>query len=173
MLSKTSRPEAREHRPTALTSVGYKLFMSLLKDKMVMQEMNDHRVKALQSGYMKGRRLEENLFILSQIVEECYAEKKQLYVIAIDFRKAFDSVDREALVKVLMHFQCDPRLIDAVVNLYQGDKTVIHREGRYVGETEVNCGTRQGCTGSLQIFLMEVSMIVEQLIRSNMGIESG
>ena len=59
MIPKTKKPSAKEHRPIALTTVGYKLFMSMLKDRMVEQELNDPRIKSLQSGFMKGRRLED------------------------------------------------------------------------------------------------------------------
>ena len=35
MIPKTKKPEPKEHRPIALTNVGYKIFISLIKDKMV------------------------------------------------------------------------------------------------------------------------------------------
>ena len=41
-------------------------------------------------------------------------------MVAIDFDKAFDSVDRVALIRALIYYkcQCDPRLIDVVLDLY-------------------------------------------------------
>ena len=173
MIPKTGKPTAKEHRPIALTTVGYKLFMSLLKDRMVEQELTDFRVKSLQSGFMSGRRLEENTFILSQVVEECYQGRNELWVVAVDFSKAFDSVERGALVRALMKFGCEPRLIDVVVKLYERDKTRIFREGRELGEMEVQCGIRQGCTGSPQLFLMIVSQIIEDMLRDGQGYRSG
>ena len=35
MISKTRKPKPKDHRPVALTNVGYKIFMSLVKDKIV------------------------------------------------------------------------------------------------------------------------------------------
>ena len=32
MIPKTNKPRAREHRPIALTNVGYNLFMGLMKN---------------------------------------------------------------------------------------------------------------------------------------------
>ena len=35
MVQKTKKPEPKDHGPTALTNAGYKIFMSLAKDKIV------------------------------------------------------------------------------------------------------------------------------------------
>ena len=48
----------------------------------------------LQAGFTK-RRSADNLFMLNYCIEETYRRKKELYVISIDFRKAYDSVKRE------------------------------------------------------------------------------
>ena len=38
-----------------------------------------------------------------------------------------------------------------------------------MGDIEVMCGIRQGCTGSPQLFLMVIGMVIEQILRSGMG----
>ena len=35
MIPRTGNPTAKEHRPIALTNVGYKIFMGLVKSKLV------------------------------------------------------------------------------------------------------------------------------------------
>ena len=80
-------------------------------------------------------------------------------MVAIDFEKAFDSVEWVALVRSLMYDRCDPRLIDVVLDLYVGNRTEIWQNGILVGDTEVTGGIRQGCTGSPQLFVMVVNVI--------------
>ena len=46
-------------------------------------------------------------------------------MVAIDFEKAFDSVDRVALIRALMYYKCDPRFIDVVLDLHVGDRTEV------------------------------------------------
>ena len=89
-----------------------------------------------------------------------------MIVVSVDFCKASDSVDRGALVEALMFYKCDPRLIEVMVGLYCGDETIIHRAGRQMGKMEVKCGIRQCCTGSLQLFVMVISMIIEKFVKS-------
>lgn len=169
MIPKERKPEARQHRPIALTNISYKVFMGMVRDRLAGQRMSDERVSDLQAGFSEGRRLEDNLFLLEQCVEDCYRTKKELFMIAVDFSKAFDSVSRRALVEALMYYKCEPKLIEVIVSLYTGDKTTMSREGKQLGDVEVLNGIRQGCTGSPQLFVMVVGRIIEELVRSGMG----
>ena len=62
MILKTNKPRAREHRPIALTNVGYKLFMGLMKNKLVEHLDRNWLISDYQAGFTGGKRLEENLF---------------------------------------------------------------------------------------------------------------
>ena len=78
------------------------------------------------AGFTGGRRLEENMFIVRYCIEEAFRLGRRLIVVAIGFEKAaFDSVDRVASIRAMKYYKCDPRLINAVLDLYVGDKTEI------------------------------------------------
>ena len=64
MIAKTNKPKVKDHRPIALTNTSYKLTMNLIKDKLVEHIKSLGEVNVLQAGFAKGRRLEDNLFIL-------------------------------------------------------------------------------------------------------------
>ena len=71
----------------------------------------------MQSGFTKDRRVTDNLFILSYCIEESFKMKTPLYVIAIDFAKAFDSVNREQLIQALMSYKINSKIIDKIANI--------------------------------------------------------
>ena len=64
MISKTKKPTAKEHRPIALTNVGYKLFMGLVKDKLVQHLDRNRMISDYQAGFTGARRLEEICLLL-------------------------------------------------------------------------------------------------------------
>jgi len=169
MVPKEKKPTAEQHRPIALTNVGYKLFMGMVGDKLAEQRLCDERIESLQAGFTEGRRLEENLFVLSYCVEESYRSKQMLVVIAVDFKKAFDSIDRGKMVESMIYYRCDPKVIDIIIDLYDGDRTRIEREDADMGSVEVRNGIRQGCTGSPTLFIMVVSRIIEKVVGTGMG----
>ena len=120
-----------------------------------------------QAGFTGGRRLEENLFI-RYCIEETYRLGRELVVVSIDLEKAFDSVERVALVRALKYYRCDPRLIEVVMDIYRGDTTEIWINGKVVGDTEVTRGIRQGCTASPQLFVM-VNMVINSIVEGKLG----
>ena len=84
MISKTGKLTAKEHRPIALTNVGYKIFMGLVKSKLVGR---NRLISDYQAGFTGGRRLEENLFIVRYCIEETFRLGKRLIVEQLILRK--------------------------------------------------------------------------------------
>ena len=72
MIPKIRKPRAKQHQPIALTNVGYKLFIGLVKDKLVQHLDRNWMISDCQAGFTGagGRRLEENLFIVRYCIEE-------------------------------------------------------------------------------------------------------
>ena len=69
--------------------------------------------------------------------------KKSFLVTAVDFQKAFDSVSRVNLIRALLYYKCDPRVIDVIASLYAGDHTKIRVNGEMMGVMKVKCGERE------------------------------
>ena len=86
----------------------------------------NNEINCMQMGFTRGRRLEDNLFMLVYCLRSAEKMKKHLVVTAIDFANAFDSVNRKSLIETLAYYKCDPRIIDVVASLYTGDETEIN-----------------------------------------------
>ena len=91
-----------------------------MKNKLVEHLDRNGLISDYQAGFTDGRRLEENLFIVRYCIEETYRLGRKLVVVAIDFKKPFNSVERGALVRALKYYKCDPRLIEIIVDIYMG-----------------------------------------------------
>ena len=86
------------------------------------------------------------IFVVRQLVEEAREHGESLYVLFVDLRKAYDSVPRQALWKVLEKYGVPEKILNVVKSFHEG----MHAEVR-VGSTvtdrfEVWNGLRQGCT---------------------------
>ena len=73
MIPKTGKPTAKEHRPIALTNVGHKIFMELAKNKLVDHLERNRLISDYQASFTRGRRLEENLFLVRYCIEETFS----------------------------------------------------------------------------------------------------
>ena len=169
MIPKNHKPEANQHRPIALTNATYKLLMGLLKDQLYEHLVNIREMNDLQAGFSKGRRMEDNIFVLEYCIRDSKRRKKELIVMAVDFEKAFDSVDRRSLIAGLKRCKCDPLVINVIANLYKGDTTEVYMKNQKLFEIEATSGIRQGCTLSPLLFVIVVNEVIRSLQQSKLG----
>ena len=172
MIPKKTQPTCKDLRPIALTNTAYKIYMALCKEKLTEHLMRNDQFNKFQSGFTRGRRLEDNLLVLSFCINESRVNKNPLYICAIDFEKAFDSIKRSQIVKVLIKYRCDPLFIDMISELYQNDYMSVYFDGKLMGELQATSGIRQGCTGSLLVFILVVNYIIERVEKLKIGFRS-
>ena len=163
MIPKTSKPKIMEHRPIAVTVNSSKIICSILRKK-IEEFLEGREIKyENQFGFSEGGRVEHCLFILDYITNMTYESKsnkyKSLYFAFIDFKKAYDSIDRKRLIEVLVRFKINPQIINLIVQMYEGDSTII-KLGRMRKKIEVTGGIRQGCCISTLLFKMVTYTII-------------
>ena len=151
MIKKVIKPEPKDLRPITLNNVSYKIVMSNIRREVEEHIENNGLVKGNQIGFTDGGRTEFNHFVLQYIVDRAKRKKEQLIVIALDFKKAFDSIDRRKLIEALKNYMINPHIINLVAKIYSNDKTILTM-GEMEEETDVNSGIKQGCTASTTFF---------------------
>ena len=169
LIAKKDKPSKSDFRPLAMTNVTYKIFMSLVKEKIVKHLERNEKMSEFQAGFTKGRRIEDNLMILRYCISESYSIKRPLYVAAIDYSKAFDSVKRESIIMTMKKYKCDARIIEIVAKLYTEDSTNLIINDNKVGEVTVKSGIRQGCTLSPLLFIMVLNHIIDEIVNAKAG----
>ena len=80
------------------------------------------------------------------MVDEAWEKKGRvkMVVMALDYSKAFDSVDRRRLVETMVTYKINPLVINLIARLYSGDETVLTIGGKEV-KMKLKAGIRQGC----------------------------
>ena len=72
-----------------------------------------------QCGFCKGRGCTDQLFSLRVIMEKAREYHRPLYICFVDLRRAYDSVNREALWSVLQHcYHLPPKLLNIIKSLH-------------------------------------------------------
>ena len=101
IFKKGSKSEPGNYRPVSLTCILCKILESFIKEK-IMNHMNRHSFFAdCQHGFRKGR------FCVTQLLQVMddyinYIDMRQAFdVLYLDFRKAFDSVPHQRMLKKL------------------------------------------------------------------------
>ena len=85
------------YRAVAVSSAIGKLFSTVLLDRIVTFKSVNNPDPINQLGFSKGAQTYDHVLTLSTIASKYKKLKVPVYAVFVDFRKAFDSVCREAL----------------------------------------------------------------------------
>ena len=84
------------------------------------------------------------MFTIRQILEKKYEFNQSVYQIFIDFQKAYDSVIRDELYKILLHFGIPRKLVTLVNMCMQGSQGRVRVGGSLSDAFHIHNGLRQG-----------------------------
>ena len=163
LLPKNNKPKVFELRPIALMNQSYKILMGIVKKLIEEFLIESEQLNFFQTGGTTGRRVTENIYLLNYCIEKSYKMKKKLYVLAIDFLKAYDSIDRMSLITVLQDFNIHLKIIDIIAQIYNKDKTHLYMNKEPITDIEITSGIRQGCNLSALLFVLVTYKIIEKI----------
>ena len=143
-------------RPICLLTTVYKLYAIL-----VFQRVRD-RVKAFvswtQSGFIRGRSCGNNLWILRRVAERAIEFNTPIYCALVDYKGAFDALNRTTLGRVLGLF-LSPSMVKRVLSLYFDAKAMVVIDGAAGPAFDLQRGVRQGCPASPSFFTVALSFV--------------
>ena len=103
----------------------------------------------------------DQIATLQVIVEQSLEWNSALYINFLDYEKAFDSVDRETLWKLLRHYGIPSKLVSLIKSNYEGVTCRVIHEGQFSRQLRIQTGVRQGCLQSPFLFLLVIDWIMK------------
>ena len=125
--------------------------------KIILERMRDAlegRLRDEQARFSKDRSCCDQIATLRIIVEQTMEWSTGLYMVFVNFEKAFDSLDREVLWTILRHYRVPEKIVRMIRVFYDGFQARVLHEGEMTGSFSMNTGVRQGCLLSHLLFLV-------------------
>ena len=82
------------------------------------------------------------IFFLKQIQGKCVEQRMPLYMVFVDFTKAFDTVNRDALWNILMKLGCPAHFTNLVSALHNGMNASVSMKGELSEPFRVENGAK-------------------------------
>ena len=86
----------------------------------MMKDVVDPQLRDIQAGFRENRSCTDQIATLRIIIEQSIEWNSPVYLIFVDYEKAFDSVDRDILWKLLRHYGVPNKLLSLVKASYEG-----------------------------------------------------
>ena len=151
--------KCENYRGITLLSIPGKVFNRVLLNRM--KDAVDAQLRDQQAGFRKDRSCTDQIATLRIIVEQSVEWNSSLYINFIDYEKAFDSVDRRTLWKLLRHYGVPEKIVNIIRNSYDGLQCKVVHGGQLTDAFQVRTGVRQGCLLSPFLFLLVVDWIMK------------
>ena len=123
-----------------------------------------------QNGFRPDRSTTSHILALRRIVEELNNHNKEAVIVFIDFKKAFDSIDRNVMFKILEAYGIPQEIVDAIKIMYTNTSaTVITPEG-LTDLFSINTGVLQGDPLAPFLFIICLDYALHKAINQSDGI---
>ncbi|KAK3096295.1 hypothetical protein FSP39_025444, partial [Pinctada imbricata] len=107
-----------------------------------------------QAGFRAVRSTREQIFILLNIVEQAMEWNSKLLVCYIDFEKAFDSVHRDELWKIMRSYGIPSKLVKMTKAMHSKSECAVQTGSGLTEWFQFKSDVKQGCYMSEFLFFL-------------------
>ncbi|KAK6747521.1 hypothetical protein RB195_000616 [Necator americanus] len=164
---KGDREDLRNYRPICLLSVLYKVFTKIILTRI--SRTLDEAQPQEQAGFRQGFSCLDHIQTVSRVIEVCREYRLPLVLTFVDYEKAFDSVETNAILSALVDQGVDASYVRTLANCYERCTTRIQLFHRPL-TIPIGKGVRQGDTISPKLFTAALQWIMKSLSWEERGI---
>ena len=152
-------------RPISLISVDVKIASKAIAKRLEL--ILPHLIHHSQNAFVKGRSIFDAVRTIDDILE--FAKRKNIggIMVAIDFEKAFDSLNHTFLLKVLEKFSFGAYFMQWIRTFYTNLSSCVLNNGFTTDLFSVNRGVRQGDPLSPLLFILSLEILTSYIRQDN------
>ena len=173
-IPKSDTQDARNplsYRGISLLSVPYKIYADILNQRLTKWLEENKLLVEEQNGFRKKRNCVEHIYTLYTIINSRKLSKQSTYVCFIDYKKAFDTVNRDLLWYKLMCIGITGRILDAIQSLYVNVQCTVKINDLFTPWFPVSTGLKQGCKISPTLFSVYINDLAQEINSLGCGVQ--
>ena len=149
-------------RPITLTNLEYRIYTKILANRF--RKVGPYLFLDYQTCSVNGRRINDSLNAINDVIYDANLRQKELYIVSIDQRKAFDSISHTYLYALLDHLNINPFLTKSIKRIYDQSYASIVVD-KYISNDKIyiRSGIKQGCASSMFLYsagIEELAVII-------------
>lgn len=157
---KGNKTDIKNYRGISLMSIAAKIYNKIILNRIY--DIVNPILRPNQTGYRKNMSCIDQIHTLRRIIEGAKIKQLPLITTFIDFQKAFDSINRQSMWRILRHYGIPEKVVKAINCLYSNSKSKVRIGNEYSDEFLVNEGVRQGDTLAPFLFIIVLDYVMKK-----------
>lgn len=160
---KGNASDVSNYRGISFLNSSTKIFTSILQTRLKKWITEKEVLSEFQAGFREAYSTVDHIFTLSSIVHSHIESSKKLFTFFVDFKAAFDTVDRRALFYKLLKLGISYKFIKVIQSLYEKTVSCVWDGEKLSEEFETTAGLKQGCGLSPDLFALFIDDLCDVL----------
>ncbi|KAL3679838.1 hypothetical protein R1sor_022794 [Riccia sorocarpa] len=160
---KDDKSRLRDWLPISLLGITYKIISKLLAERL--KPMLPGLVNDQQIGFVPGRSIFDVILVVKLGQEWAQTTGQKRIFLKLDFVKAYDRVNHNYVWRVLDTMGFGSQFITLLKGLVENATSVVHLNGAFTRDVQLERGVRQGCPIAPMLFTLSTQPLME-LLRS-------
>ena len=139
-----------------------KIYNALLCNCMKPKIENIHRKN--QNSFWRNRSMILQILTIRQILEGVHAKNLEATILFVDFDKAFDSIHRGKMEKILLTYGLHKETVTAIMMIYRNIKVKVCSPDRDTDYFDIVAGVLQGDTLAPYLFIICLDHVLRMSI---------
>ena len=156
------------YRGISLTQVASKIYNRCLLNRI--RPIIDTVLRPNQNGFRTGRSTTSHILAFRRIVEELKNHDMEAVLTFIDFRKAFDSIDRVKMFQILEAYGIPPDVVAAIRVMYENTSAVVLTPEGETDQFSIDTGVLQGDPLAPFLFIICLDYALRNAITDSDGL---
>ena len=150
------------YRGITLSQIAAKITNRMILNRI--QPVLDPHLRPNQNGFRPGRSTTSHILALRRIIEGIKERNLPAILTFIDFKKAFDSVHRGKMLKILTAYGIPEQLVKAIGTMYENTRARVQTPDGETDEFLILAGVLQGDPLAPYIFAIMLDYAMRQAI---------
>ncbi len=160
-----------QYRGISLLSTVYKLFSSVLNNRVLKTAEDNSLYVEEQNGFRPERSCADHLFSLTSVIRNRKNKKLSTFVSFVDLEKAFDRVNRNLLFYKLRSMGFGGKLYNIIKGIYSSPVAAVCVNEYITNNFNTDYGVRQGDPLSPTLFGLFINDLAKDIKNTGLGIK--
>ena len=161
--------DCNNHCGISLFSIAGKILARIINSRISV--LAESLQPKSQCGYRTECGTVDIIFTVRQLQQKCREQHQDLYLIFVDLTKAFNSVSRDGLWKILNRTGCPEKLVNILHSFHNGIQARVIGGNQESVPFEVKNSVKQGCVLAPVLFGIIIAAMIKDAFKiCNLGV---